>query len=234
MPHRRLIGVLVVGLIRVTVATGATAQPAEPRPSVAIADVAITPGGWTLPPPQLSATIVELMMNELVSSQRFHLYDGQWLVPESDAGGHADLERLRAAAAERHVDYIVLGRLTAFSSEHKKKGFGGVLPLPFVLGGFARDQSLLHVALAFRIVDVHTGEIVASAEGDGIGRRRSTTGGGLGVVHGLPIGAIVSAAQSHSARDAMLDEAIRGAVHAAALELGRRSLPLPSQQSPTS
>jgi hypothetical protein len=164
---KRLIGVLVVGLMRVTVATGAMAQEAAARPSVAIADVAITPGGWTLPPPQLSATIVELLMNELVSSQRFHLYDGQWLVPESEAGGHADLARLRAAAAEQRVDYLVLGRLTGFSSERKKKGFGGVVPLPLI-GGFSRDQSQLRVSMAFRVVDVRTGDVVASVSGDGM------------------------------------------------------------------
>jgi curli biogenesis system outer membrane secretion channel CsgG len=220
---------LFVGLIRLTVATGAVAQPSDARPSVAIADVAVTPGGWMLPPPQLSATIVELMTNELVGSARFHLYDGQWLIPETEAGGQADLVRLRAAAAERHVDYVVLGRLTAFSSEHQKKGFGGVVPLP-LLGGFSRERSQLRVALAFRIVDVRTGEIVASVSGDGVGQRRSTAGGGFGVVHGLPIGALVSVAQAHSARDAMLDEAVRQAVHAAALELGRRVLPLPSLQ----
>src|SRR4051794_16662682 len=100
---RRLIGVLVVGLIRVTVATVATAQSADARPAIAIADVAVAPGGWTLPPPQLSATIVDLMLNELVSSQRFHIYDGQWLVPESDTGDRIDLARLRAAATERRI-----------------------------------------------------------------------------------------------------------------------------------
>src|SRR3954452_15719429 len=168
---RRMIGMLVVGMIRVTVATGAMAQDAQARPSVAIADVAISPGGWTLPPPQLSSTIVELMMNELESSHRFHLYDGQWLVPEPDAGGPVNLERLRAAAAERHVDYLVLGRLTGFSTEQNKKGFGGAVPVPFILGGFSRDQTQLRVSIGFRIVDVRTGEIVASAAGDGIGRR---------------------------------------------------------------
>jgi curli biogenesis system outer membrane secretion channel CsgG len=226
---RRTIGLILVGLIRVTAATGAIAQPADARPSMALADVAITPGGWTLPPPQLSATIVELMMNELVASERFHLYDGQWLVPEEEAGGHADLSRLRAAAAGRRMDYIVLGRLTAFSSEHGRKGFGGVVPLPLI-GGFARERTQLKVSLAFRIVDVRTGEIVASAAGDGIGQRHTTSGGGFGVVHGLPIGAIAGAAQAHSARDAMLDEAVRLAVHAAALELARRPLPLPGAQ----
>jgi curli biogenesis system outer membrane secretion channel CsgG len=226
---RRTIGLMLVGLIRVTVATGAMAQPADARPSIALADVAITPGGWTLPPPQLSATIVELMMNELVASDRFHLYDGQWLVPEEEAGGHADLSRLRAAAAGRHMDYIVLGRLTAFTSERGRKGFGGVVPLPLI-GGFSRERSQLKVSLAFRIVDVRTGEIVASAAGDGLGQRHTTSGGGFGVVHGLPIGAIAGAAQAHSARDAMLDEAVRLAVHAAALELARRPLPLPGAQ----
>jgi curli biogenesis system outer membrane secretion channel CsgG len=220
-------GVLVVGLIRVTVATVATAQSADARPAVAIADVAVAPDGWTLPPPQLSATIVELLMNELVASQRFHLYDGQWLVPETEAGGHADLARLRAAAAERRVDYLVLGRLTAFSSERQRKGLGGVLPLPFVGGGFSREQSVLRVSLAFRLIDVRTGEIVASVSGDGLGRRRASIGGGFGVIHGVPIGAIAGAAQAHTARDAMLDEAVRQAVHAAALELNRRALPLP-------
>ena len=223
---RKAVGLILVGLIRVTVATGALAQPADARPSIAIADVAITPGGWTLPPPQLSATIVELMMNELVASDRFHLYDGQWLVPEDEAGGHAELSRLRAAAAERHMDYIVLGRLTAFTSERARRGFGGVVPLPFI-GGFSRERSQVKVSLAFRVVDVRTGEIVASATGDGIGQRRSTTGGGVGVVHGFPIGALVGAAQAHSARDAMLDEAVRQAVHAAALELARRAPPPP-------
>jgi len=226
MTRSKLIGAVAVGLIRVTIATGAVAQPADARPSVAIADVAITPGGWTLPPPQLSATIVELMMNELVSSQRFHLYDGQWLVPETEAGGHADLTQLRAAAAERRVDYIVLGRLTGFSSEQHKKGFGGVLPLPFLAGGFSRQQSMLHLSLAFRVVDVRTGEIVASAEGDGLGRRRSAGAGGFAVIHGVPVGALVGAARAHAARDAMLDEAVKMAVHNAAVELGRRSLPL--------
>jgi curli biogenesis system outer membrane secretion channel CsgG len=230
MTGRKLIGALVVGIVRVTVATGAMAQEASARPAVAIADVAISPGGWTLPPPQLSSTVIELMMNELVSSQRFHVYDGQWLVPESEAGGHADFERLRAAAVERHLDYIVLGRLTAFSSERQKKGLGGVIPLPFIGGGFSRDQSLLRVSLAFRLIDVRTGEIIASVSGDGLGRRRATLGGGFGVVHGIPVGAIAGAAQAHTARDAMLQEAVRQAVHAAAVELSRRALPLASVQ----
>jgi curli biogenesis system outer membrane secretion channel CsgG len=225
MPSRRLIGVLVVGFIRVAAATGALAQEAQARPSVAIADVAITPGGWTLPPPQLSATIIEMMMGELVASERFHVYDGQWLVPEREAGGPLNLERLRAAATERRMDFIVIGSLTAFSTENKKKRFGALVPTPFLLGGVSRQQAQLRVELAFRMVDVRTGEVIASVFGQGMGIRRATgvaAGGIVGRALPLPVGAF-AVATLPAARDAMLDEAVKQAVHNAALELVRRS-----------
>jgi curli biogenesis system outer membrane secretion channel CsgG len=226
MTRRKLAGLVAVGLIRVSVATGAMAQEAAARPSIAIADVAVTPSGSTLPPPQVSSAIVELMLNELAASERFHLYDGQWLVPEEQAGGFVDLDRVRAAASARHVDYILLGRLTTFTSEHGRKRYGGALPLPFLLGGFSREQTQLKVSVTFRVVDVGSGEIVATASGDGIGRRRATSGGGFGVIHGLPVGALAGAARVPAARDAMLDEAVRQAVHGAALELTHRALPV--------
>jgi len=216
---RKLMAAALVAGVRVIVATTGFAQEASARPAVAVADVTVAPGGWTLPPPQLSATIIELLVSDLVSSQRFHVYDGQWLVPEAEIG-HANLQRLRAAAAEKNVDYIVVGAVTAFSSEQKGRRFGGLFPKPFVAGGFSRDRSQLHVGMTLRIVDVKTGEIVSSVSGDGIGLRRSTGFGGLGVVHGLPVGALVSAARASHARDAMLDEALRSAVHSAAQALG--------------
>jgi len=232
MTRRRLTGVVLVGIILVVVVTGAIAQEVSARPAVAIADVAITPGGWTLPPPQLSGTIIELMMNELVASQRFHLYDGQWLVPESEAGGHTNLERLRAAAAERRVDYLVLGSLTAFSTEDKKKRYGGVIPTPFLLGSMTKQQAQLRVELTFRIVDVRTGEVIATASGDGIGIRRATgvaAGGVVGRAVPFPVGAL-AVARLPAARDAMLDEALRQAVHNAAQSLAKSQLPATEHQ----
>jgi len=218
MTRRKLAGFALVATLRVTLASAALAQEALARPTIAVADVAIAPGGWTLPPPQLSAAIVELMMSELVSSEKFRVYDGHWLVPEQEAG-RANLERLRAAAAERNVDYVVVGSLTGFSNEQKKKRFGGIFPKPFVLGGFSRHQEQLRVTMTFRIVDVQTGEIAATAFGDGVGTRKGTSAGGLGVVKGLPVGALIGAARASSARDAMLDEAVRQAVRSAALAL---------------
>jgi curli biogenesis system outer membrane secretion channel CsgG len=220
MRRRKLVGLLIVGMLRVTIATVATAQEAVAKPSLAIADVAVAPGGWTLPPPQLSSAIIELMMNELVSSEKFHVYDGQWLVPEQEAG-RANLERLRAVAADRHVDYVVLGSLNGFSAEQKKKRLGGVLPTPIFLGGFSRQQQELRVSMTFRIVDVRSGEVVATASGDGLGTRRGTSLGGGGIVHGLPLGLIAGVARAAAPRDAMLDEAVKQAVQRAALALAQ-------------
>ena len=218
MTRRRLAGLAVVTVLRVTLATGAAAQEAQARPTLAIADVAIAPGGWTLPPPQLSSAIIEAMMNELVSSEKFRVYDGHWLVPEQEAG-RADIDRLRVAAAERNVDYVVVGSLNEFSTEQKKKRIGGIFPKPFLLGGFSRQQDQLRVSMTFRIVDVHTGEIAATAFGDGLGIRRGMSVGGGGIIHGLPVGAVIGAARAVSARDAMLNEAVRQAVRSAALAL---------------
>ena len=223
--RRRLIGLVLVGIVRVTIATVATAQEASARPAIAIADVAIANGGWTLPPAQLSSTIIEMMMSELVSTQRFRVYDGQWLVPEAEAG-RPNLDRLREAASERHVDYVVLGSLTAFSTEHKKKRIGAVVPLPFLLGGMSKQQAQLRVAMTFRIVNVRTGEVVATATGEGLGVRRATGVAAGGIVGpGLPIGALASA-RLPAARDAMLDEAVKSAVHNAALALADASVTL--------
>jgi curli biogenesis system outer membrane secretion channel CsgG len=228
MRQRKLIGLVLVGLVRVTIATAAMAQEASARPAVAIADVAIASGGWTLPPAQLSSTIIEMMMNELVSTERFRVYDGQWLVPEAEAG-RPNLDRLRHAATERHVDYVVLGSLTAFSTENKKKRVGAVVPLPFLLGRVVKQQAQLRVAMTFRIVDVRTGEIVATATGEGLGIRRATGVAAGGIVGpGLPIGALAGA-RLPAARDAMLDEAVQSAVHNAALALADASVTLESR-----
>jgi hypothetical protein len=76
----------------------AAAQEAATRPTVAIADVAVQPGGWTLAPPQLGAVIAQLLLDELVTSAQFHVVDGQWLVPESQAGGRAAGRLVHGAA----------------------------------------------------------------------------------------------------------------------------------------
>lgn len=216
-----------------TTQTWASAQDArDSRPSVAIADVTVSPGGYTLAPPQLGPVIVDLLVNELTSSRQFHVYDGQWLVPQSERGGRANLERLRGAAEERHVDYLVLGTVTSFSMERGGHGGGALLPKPFpVAGGLSRRRADLAIDLALRIVDVRTGEIVSSASGSGTSTRKSHGFAIGGLLHGLPLGvaAAAQAIDAATARDKMLDEAVQHAVHNAAAAL-EKQLPVTSNQ----
>jgi curli biogenesis system outer membrane secretion channel CsgG len=214
---------IVLSLVTIPGAGGrAFAQDAPARPTLAIADIAVSPGGWTLPPPQMGAAIIDLLVGELVSSQQFHVYDGQWLVPQDEIGGRVNVAHLRGAAAERHVDYLVLGSVTTFSMGQTRNHGGGILPLHAAggLGGVSINRSQLAVAVNFRIVDVRTGEIVTTAWGEGTGTRKSGGLALLGLLRGLPLP--LAAAGAHTvtnARDAMLAEALKRAVHDAALAI---------------
>lgn len=80
------------------------------------------------------------------------------------------------------VDAILVGSVTQFGNDTKTTGVGGGgAGLGRIgLGGFNRKQSKAIVGLTARLVDVNTGEILASAEGTGESQRSSTslTGGG--------------------------------------------------------
>lgn len=196
----------------------AAAQEPAPKPVVAFGGVEVRPGGWTLPPADLSASIIGLLMDDLVSSRAFHVVDAQWLVPESEMGHEPNLDRLRAGAASSGVDYLVIGSVTAFSAESRTHRGIGVAPIPLI-GGGSRRLTQLAVALMFKVVDVRTGEVVTTATAEGTASRKATTVAGLGFIHGLPIGGIGSTGSGRPPRDAMLAEAIHSAVHVVASAL---------------
>ena len=211
----------------------ATAQDAVARPNIAIADVQVTPGGWTIPPPQMGGAIVELVVGELVESRQFHVYDGQWLVPQREVGGGVDLGHLRAVAAERHMDYVVLGSVTAFSIVQQRSNGGAFVPLHTIApgGAYTSARSVVAVDVVFRVVDVRTGEIVSTALGQGKGSRKSTGVGVIGFLKCLPLPFIGGVSNNvANARDAMLDDALRQAVHNAAQSLASKQLPVTSYQ----
>jgi curli biogenesis system outer membrane secretion channel CsgG len=210
--------------------TPAVAQESAPKPAVAFGGVEVRPGGWTLPPPELSASIGGLLMDDLVSSGVFHIVDAQWLVPESEIGHEPNLDRLRAGAASSGVDYLVIGAVTAFSAESRTRRGFGVAPFPLIGGGMRRHTQLA-VALMFKVVGVRTGEIVTTATAEGTASRRATALGGLGVFHGLPIGGIWSSGNGQLPRDAMLAEAVRSAVHTVAAALQNAAARLPRRAS---
>jgi curli biogenesis system outer membrane secretion channel CsgG len=80
-----------------------------------------------------------------------------------------------------------------------------------LLGGYRRQTNELVVSLWISIVDVRTGEVVATTTGSGNGTRRKVGLGALGLM-----GAGGMTAGSSGSRDAQLDEALRQATSQAA------------------
>lgn len=189
------------------------AQPAG-RPTVAIIDFDAAPGGWTLPPPRLGETVAALMLDRLVASGQYHVLDGQWL--QHGDRSPKEVDRLRADAEAAGVDYLILGSITRFSEEKRQRSLGAagfVLPM---LGGLHRQKHELVVALTVRIVDVRTGEVMATATGQGNASRTKLTVGGLGFVRGGAGGVSTGSRSPSEFRDAQLDEAVQRSVATAA------------------
>ncbi len=213
MTHRHTLFALVVVLLVGLGEHPANAQDHVEKPRIAIADVDVRQGGWTLPPPEIGAAIAELLLAELVESSQFRVFDGQWLVPEGEGGPRLSLDRLSAAAVASHVDYVVVGTVTRFATERVSRGAGGLIPL--LAGGFSRRRTITTIGVTIKLVDARTGEVVATAIGDGMGKRTSRGFGLLGLATPLAAGG----GRSSQARDKMLDEAVRQAVHLAARNL---------------
>ncbi len=187
------------------------------RPTLAIVDFEATPGGWTLPPPRVGETVAALMVDRLVASSQYHVLDGRWL--QDGTRSRPSIEGLRADAEAAGVDYLVLGSITRFSTENGQRTLGaaGFLPL---LAGYRKNKSELVVGLMVRIVDVRTGEVVATATGQGNSTRTKRALGGVGLVRG---GGAAGGSNGPSSpmdfRDAQLDEAITRSVQATAAGL---------------
>jgi curli biogenesis system outer membrane secretion channel CsgG len=194
----------------------AAAQPLE-QPKIAIVDFDARPGGTTLPPPQIGATIAQLMLDRLVEANRFQVFDGQWLRKSAATSRQAE-DALLAGARDAGVDYLVLGSITQFSMEQRQRTFGGggfLRGLP-IGGGSRRQTSQLAVSILVRVMNVQTGQVVTTAIGVGVGKRSGLSAGGL-AAH-LPLIGGLSSGSSNS-RDAQLDEAARQAVDVASAGL---------------
>lgn len=87
----------------------------------------------------------------------------------------------------------------------------------WALVAFARRRTITTIGVTIKLVDARTGEVVATAVGNGRGSRTARKLGLLGLA--LPFGG--GGSRSAQARDAMVDEAVRQAVHLAASDLVR-------------
>src|SRR5918998_449227 len=130
--------------LRLTIALGTTvilvgiadAAPPEERPTIAFVEFETSPAGTVLPPPHLGVVLAEVMLDRLVASERFRLVDGRWLQETGVRMGSSEFDTVRANAAAAGVDYVVLGSVTRFSTENRRRGMGAAALLAPLLGGY--------------------------------------------------------------------------------------------------
>lgn len=211
-------GALTALLVLGSVGWPAAAQAQAYRPTVAIIDFEATPGGWTIPPPRAGEIVAQLLLDRLVNTDRFRVLDGQWLRGGAAVDARASHDEMLANAREAGVDYVVFGSITQFSMEQRQRSFGGggLFRRAPAVGGYGRQTNDLAVSILARLVDAKSGEVMATAAGDGVGSRSQISAGTL--LSRLPFAGGLATRASNS-RDAQLNEATRRAVDAATQSL---------------
>jgi len=192
-------------------APGATSD-LQPRPTLAIVDFETTPAGSVLPPPHLGSALAGLMLDRLVASGQYRVLDGRWLKIGRLEDGYMNMDGAREYVESAGVDYLVLGSMTQFSAENRRRTYGGlVVPL---LAGVRSNKVELVVGITVRVVDVRSGEVATTATAQGMSDRKAVRVGALGLFSRGGGGGFSN--DSTGSRDAQLSEAVARAVATAA------------------
>ena len=217
--HAAFCTALLVGPAAPGAAQGPTPEvTSQARPIVTVLDFETSRTGW-VPPPQLGATLADLLAEKLVSSGEYRVFDRQWLGDPASAGQMPPLSLLRQQALDAGVDYLVAGSVMRFSNETKQRTLGGVGVVPFGVGSRKQETDAV-VGLTIRVIDARTGELVTSATSQGRATRKKRTLGLLSLLVGRAgVGGLSTSAVG--SREAMLDEALQQAVEDAGASLTR-------------
>ena len=189
------------------------------RPSVAV--LAFDYGTlqrWWSGTQDIGAGISDMIVDELVNDGSFRVFERQRLDTLLAEQNFQDSDRADPAAKLAKigkmlgVKYVIAGSVTKFGTEQSSKGIGaGGFGSGFGLGAVGTSKGKANVAITARIIDVETGEIMASAKGDGTSKRTGFLLGGAGGGSGGGGGGVINFGASDF-RDTILGEATEAAV----------------------
>ena len=186
------------------------------KPTLTVADFETDRTGW-MPPPRLGTTLAEQLTDRLVAAGAYRVMDRAWLASSTGQSGFIPLPVLIEQAQSRGVDYLVVGSVTRLSIEKNSSTKGGIVPIPFVGGLFKKKKTESVIGLTIRLVDVRTGEVVATSVTQGDAVHQTKGGGGIAIVGHVPIVAGAGGGNSTTGYlDRLLDTAVQQAVTAAA------------------
>jgi curli biogenesis system outer membrane secretion channel CsgG len=235
---RKLVSTLVVSLIA---GLPSFAQPAKHR--VAVLDFGY---GTVLTSVQaifgsnqdVGKGISDLLINQLVNDGSYRVIERSALDKILKEQNFSNSDRANTATAAKigallGADTIIVGDVTQFGRDDKNFGAGGVGGHwgTYGLGGLGLKKAKAVVEVTARIVDVNTGEILASTTGHGESNRSSTNmlgGGASGWTGGgghLDMG-------SSNFGQTILGEAVKQSVAQLASNLDAKAATLPAPEAP--
>jgi len=179
-------------------------------------------GNW-----DIGKGIADLIVDELVNDGSYRIIERKALDKILAEQNFSNSERADPSAATvaqigkaLGVKYMIVGSITKFGTEDKKVGVGGGGwgRGGFGLGKVGTSKGKATVAITVRMVDTTTGEIMASAKGEGTSKRTGLLLGGGGGGWGGGGGGSVEMGSSDF-RETILGEATEAAVKDVATKL---------------
>jgi curli biogenesis system outer membrane secretion channel CsgG len=207
---------------------GAAPASAQSRPTVALIDFDFgTIQQWWSGNWDIGKGIADMIVDELVNDGSYRVIERKRLdaiLAEQDFSNsdRADPNAKTVARIGKAlgVKYLIVGTITKFGLENKdiKVGGGGWGGNRFGLGNVGTTKGKANVAITARIIDTTTGEIMASAKGEGTSNRSGLLlgggggGGGVGAIGGVSM-------TSSDFQNTILGEATEQAIKAVAQRL---------------
>jgi curli biogenesis system outer membrane secretion channel CsgG len=201
--------------------TSSMALAQSSRPTVAVFDLDFGSvqqwwsGNW-----DIGKGIADLIVDELVNDGSYRIIERKALdkiLAEQNFSNSDRADPTAATVAQigkaLGVKYMIVGSITKFGTEDKKVGVGGGGwgRGGFGLGKVGTSKGKATVAITVRMVDTTTGEIMASARGEGTSKRTGLLLGGGGGGWGGGGGGSVEMGSSDF-RETILGEATEAAV----------------------
>jgi curli biogenesis system outer membrane secretion channel CsgG len=217
MRRSGLLALLLAGLAAVLFLASPGPVAAQGRPTVALIDFEFgTIQHWWSGDWDIGKGIADMIVDELVNDGSFRMIERKKLDAILAEQNFSNSERadpsaktMAAIGKMLGVKYLIVGSITKFGLETQKQRFGGLGSVAgrFGAGEVGRSKGKANVAITARILDTTTGEIMASAKGEGTSSRSGLLIEGAG-----PRGAGGVDMSSSDFHDTILGEATEAAV----------------------
>lgn len=182
--------------------------------------------------------ITDMLVDKLVNDGTYRVIERQAMAKIMAEQNFSNSNRVDTSSAAKigkllGVDAIIIGDITQFGRDDSNKGAGGVGSSlgRYGLGQLGIQKAKCTVAVTGRLVDVNTGEILASVTGMGSSQRTGTNllgGGGTPYSGG---GGNVNMGSSNFSQT-IIGEAVRGAVNQLGANLDAKASMLPVNETP--